>query len=133
MKAAALGPFPVMVDAERAAAYGAEAGLAPRADGCAPLCFPAVWLSAPDIRAAIARVCAEADSVPVHESQSFDYDSPLRVGESYDLSLTLRREAAPPRLVIEAVVAAPGGEVCARIETMLRLVPRGGFGEETAA
>jgi hypothetical protein len=121
------------VDAERAAAYGREVGLTPRPDGSAPLCYPAIWLTAPDIHAAIARVCAEADSVPVHESQSFAYDSPLRIGQSYDLSLTLRREATPPRLVIQAVVAALGGEAMARIETMLRLVPRGGFGAEAGA
>ena len=133
LETAALGPFRVTVDAERAAAYSREVGFAPRVDGSAPLCYPAVWLTAPDIHASIARVCAETDSVPVHESQSFAYDSPLRVGESYDLSLALRREATPPRLVIEAVVAALGGEACARFETMLRLVPRGGFGAEAPA
>lgn len=133
MGAATLGPFRVTVDPERAAAYGREVGVAPRADGRPPLCYPAVWLSAPDIHAAIALACAEADSVPVHESQSFAYDAPLHVGESYDLSLALRREATPPRLVIDAIVATLAGKTRARIETMLRLVPRGGFGAEAAA
>ncbi len=67
--------------------------------------------------------------MPVHELQSFSYDSPLVVGESYDLSVTMgarrRRRAWSSR----RYVASLGGEPCARIETMLRLVPRAGFGE----
>ncbi len=120
----ALGPFRVRVDAARAAAYRRETGAPPAADDAAPLAYPAVWLSSPQIHAEIARVCGERDSVPVHESQSFDYVAPLRAGEDYALSVTLRQEETPPRLIIAATVATLSGEARASIEAMLRLVPR---------
>jgi hypothetical protein len=53
---------------------------------------------------------------------------PLVAGESYDLRVTMSREATPPRLIMAATVATPGGESCARFETLLRLVPRAGLG-----
>jgi len=120
----AFGPFRVSVDAARAADYAREIGGAPPAEGYAPLCYPAVWFSLPEIRAAISDACLAADSVPVHESQGFAFVAPLRIGENFDLTVQMRRDAAPPRLVIDALVATPEGLPRARIETMLRLVPR---------
>ena len=121
----ALGPFRLRVDPARVAAYARETG-----GDCAsvPLAYPAVWLSEPSLFSAVHDLCAELDVVPVHELQSFSYDKPLVAGESYDLSVTMSREEAPPRLIMAAIVATPGGETCARIETLLRLVPRAGFG-----
>ncbi|MFO1125437.1 MAG: hypothetical protein U1E25_09270 [Methylocystis sp.] len=92
-----------------------------------PLAYPAVWLSSLAF-AAVSDLCAELDVVPVHESQSFSYVMPLVAGESYELRVTMSREETPPRLTMLATVATPGGETCARIETLLRLVPRAGFG-----
>lgn len=121
----ALGPFRVRVEPARAAAYARETG----ADGASvPLCYPAVWLTEPPLLAAVRAICEAQDVVPVHESQSFAYHAPLRAGESYDLAVSMRREATPPRLTLDATVAALDGAICARIETMLRLVPRKGFG-----
>lgn len=121
----ALGPFRLRVDPARAAAYARETG----GDGdSVPLAYPAVWLAEPSLFSVVSDLCAELDVVPVHESQSFSYDMPLVAGESYDLRVTMSREETPPRLTMSAIVATPGGETCARIETLLRLVPRAGFG-----
>ncbi len=119
-----LGPFRVGVDLERARAYGRETGH--RGEGI-PLGYPAVWLAQPQVRHAIAKVCEAENAVPVHESQSFAYSAPLRAGESYDLSVVVRREAEPPRLVLESTIAALSGETLAKLETMLRIVPRALF------
>ena len=62
------------------------------------------------------------------KSQSFSYEAPLVAGESYDLTVTMSSEETPPRLTMVATVVTPEGEPCARIETILRLVPRAGFG-----
>jgi hypothetical protein len=120
----ALGPFRVTVDPARAAAYADEIGGAPPADGYAPLCYPAVWFSLPEIRAAIHAACEATNSVPVHESQGFAFVAPLRLGDRFDLTVRLRRDEAPPRLVIDALVSTPEGLPRARIDALLRLVPR---------
>jgi hypothetical protein len=121
----ALGPFRVDVDADRAAAYRRETGCRDLGvDAFAPIAYPAVWLSSPEIYAAISLVCDSCDSVPVHEAQSFSYKSRLRQGETYELRVKMRRDDNPPRLILDASVKSLSGEDCARIETMLRLVPR---------
>jgi hypothetical protein len=112
------------VDPERARAYGRETGFT--GEGI-PSSYPAVWLAEPQVRAVIAKVCEAEESVPVHESQSFTYAAPLRAGEGYDFSVTFRREATPPRLVLDATATALSGELRARIETVMRIVPRAAF------
>ena len=120
-----LGPFRLRVDSDRASAYARDIG----DDGASvPLSFPAVWLTDPAMFDPVRDLCAALDVVPVHESQSFAYDAPLVSGESYDVSVTMRREETPPRLVIDAAIATLGGVQVAKSETMLRLVPRAGFG-----
>lgn len=121
----ALGPFRLCVDPARAAAYARETGCD---DASVPLAYPAIWLAEPSLFSVVRDLCAELDVVPVHESQSFSYEAPLVAGKSYDLSVSITREETPPRLTMTATVATPDGETCARIETMLRLVPRAGFG-----
>jgi uncharacterized membrane protein affecting hemolysin expression len=44
------------------------------------------------------------------------------------VTVALRREATPPRLILDAAIAGTDGALVARSETTLRLVPRGGFG-----
>jgi hypothetical protein len=120
-----LGTHRLRVDPDRVAAYSRETG----GDGTSPpLSYPAVWLTEPRLFDPVRELCATLDVVPVHESQSFTYEAPLVAGESYDVSLTLRREATPPRLVICAAIAGLDGALVGRSETMLRLVPRAGFG-----
>lgn len=122
---AILGPYRLRVDPERAAAYARETG----GDGkTVPLSFPAVWLMEPVLFAPVREICAALDVVPVHESQSFAYETPLTLGARYDVSVSLRREETPPRLIVDATIFALDGARVGRSETMLRLVPRAGLG-----
>lgn len=120
-----LGPFRFRVDPERAAAFSREIG----GDGAGvPMSYPAVWIADPALFDPVRALCDALDVVPVHESQNFVYESELLPGRDYDVSVTLRREETPPRLIVDACIAAPDGATVARSETMLRLVPRAGFG-----
>ncbi len=120
-----LGPFRLRVDPARAQAYSREIG---GDGGDVPLCYPAVWLTDPALFTTVRELCDALEVVPVHESQSFAYERPLVAGESCDVAVTMRREETPPRLVVEASIAAADGAPVARSETMLRLVPRAGLG-----
>ncbi len=119
------GPFRLRVDPVRAAAFAREIGADERE---APLAYPAIWIVDPELFQPVREICAMLDVVPVHESQSFSYAAPLALGALYDVSLALRREETPPRLIVDATIAALDGETIACSETMLRLVPRSGFG-----
>lgn len=126
LDAQALGPFRLRVDPAQAAAYSRETG----GDASSvPLSFPAVWLTDPTLFDPVRDLCAALDVVPVHESQSFFYETPLLSGGRYDLDIAMRREETPPRLIIEATIRALDGAPVGRSETMLRLVPRAGFGD----
>jgi hypothetical protein len=120
-----LQSFRVRVDRARAADFARETN---NADAliAVPIAYPAVWLSEPHVYAAIAEACAEADSFPVHESQSFDYAAPVRFEADYDFSVAMSREEAPPRLRIDARLTGLDGAPVGRFETLLRLVPRQG-------
>ncbi len=120
----AVGPLRLTVDPVRAGAYAREIGAD---DGRVPLAYPAVWLSEPALSKVVSEVCETLAVVPVHESQAFAYETSLTAGESYDLTVTLRREETPPRLIADAVIATTDGAPVGRIETMLRLVPRDAF------
>jgi hypothetical protein len=120
-----LGSHRLRVDPDRVAAYARETG---GDGGGVPLSFPAVWLTEPRIFDPVREVCAALDAVPVHEGQSFFYTRPLVAGESYDVAISMRREETPPRLIVDATIAAADGDSVGRIETTLRLVPRAGLG-----
>lgn len=122
---AIFGPFRLCVDPVRAEAYARETG----GDGkTVPLSFPAVWLMEPTLFAPVREMCETLDVVPVHESQSFAYETPLAMGGRYDVSVSLRREETPSRLIIDATIFALDGAKIGKSETMLRLVPRAGLG-----
>ncbi len=57
-------------------------------------------------------------------SQRFSYAAPLRVGLRYSLAVAARREAQPPRLVLDATLSDLQGGTVGRIETVLKLVSR---------
>lgn len=119
------GPFRLCVDPVRAEAYARETG----GDGeTVPLSFPAVWLMEPTLFAPVRKMCETLDVVPVHESQSFAYETPLAPGAHYDVTVSLRREETPSRLIIDATIFALDGAKIGKSETMLRLVPRAGLG-----
>lgn len=119
----AIGPLRVRVDPARAEAFARETGF-PAASGRTPLSYAAIWLTEPRLREAIARLCAETDSVPLHETQRFEYEAPLRADLDYALSISIRREEAPPRLAIGARLATLDDVTVGRFETLLRLAPR---------
>lgn len=114
-----LGSFAVTADRAAVDAFRAATGLPP--GGGVPATFPMRWLAAPAVRDALLAMAPEPDLVPVHESQSFDYLAPLAVGQSYDMQLEARRDAAPERLVLTGTVAAVDGTVLVQVETILRL------------
>ena len=122
---ATLGPFRVGIEPDKAAAFSAETGCSGQG---APLCYPAVWLAEPSVRTTIADYCAARDAVPVHESQTFEFDNILQVGKNYDLTVAFAEEAEPPRLILTATVATPCGKRAAHIETVMRIVPRSKLG-----
>ncbi|HEY8260736.1 MAG TPA: hypothetical protein VIG55_05955 [Methylosinus sp.] len=119
-----LGPFRVCADEERVLNYRRETGFVDSLEKIVPLAFPGVWMTTSAIGEAIRAALAGEGAIAVHESQSFQYSAPLRVGESYDLSVSLRREATPPRLVLSANLTTVAGETRMRAETLLRIVPR---------
>ena len=116
-------PTEVVVDAGLAEVFARETGVRLEG-GAAPLAYPAVWLAQPRLRERIAKICAEADALPVHESQRFAYETPLRQGVRYLLAVAARREARPPRLVLDATLSDLEGATVGRFETVLRLVSR---------
>jgi hypothetical protein len=116
-------PMEVMIDAGLAENFARETGVALEGDA-APIAYPAVWLAQPRLRDRIAQICAEADALPVHESQRFAYAAPLRQGVCYRLAVTARREVEPSRLVLDATLTDPEGAAVGRVETVLRLVSR---------
>lgn len=119
-----IGPLPVCADEERVMRYRRETGFPDTLEKIVPVAFPAVWMAAPEIDSAIRARLGDADVVPVHESQSFHYFAPLRVDESYALTVSVRQEAEPPRLSVNASVTTTGGEPRLHAETLLRIVPR---------
>ena len=122
-------PMEVAVDAGLAASFARETGVRLEGDA-APIAYPAVWLAQPRLRDRVAQICAEADALPVHESQRFAYAAPLRQGVRYLLAIAARREAEPSRLVLDATLSDLQGAAVGRIETVLRLVSRADLPEK---
>ena len=112
-----LGPFAVHTERTRIEAYRRAIGAGGQN---VPAAFPICWLGRPEIRTAIEDGCGAR--LPLHEGQTFDYARPLEIEAEYQLSLALTEEADPPRLVLRGECRTPGGELCLRMETLLRLV-----------
>ena len=111
-------------DEERVSRYRRETGFAETLEKIVPAAFPASGCELGD-RRRHSRRARRRKRAAVHESQSFRYCAPLRVGESYDLTVSLRREATPPRLARERRASRrPAGEALVHVETLLRIVPR---------
>ena len=113
-----VGPFEVAADPETVAAFAAAVdatGPEP------PATFPATWLSLPRVKEALAAAIGPGH-LPVHESQSFDYERPLRSGARYLLSATAWREEGPARLVFVAEAAEPDGRIAVAMRSVLRIV-----------
>jgi hypothetical protein len=96
--------------------------------GVLPFTFPIRWLARPEIRAAVARLVRGEDSaalLPLHESQVFDYATPLLADVDYCMSVDICREAEPARLVLRAEVGPEANIVHLHMEMVLRIVAVG--------
>ena len=115
-----LGQFPVRGTAGEAEAFCQATGVASGGSDL-PLSFPMRWLATAEIRGALAALVGHGEVVLVHEGQSFTYERPLQVGQPYVLTLVVRREHAPDRLILEGTLT-DGDRPCGALETTLRLV-----------
>lgn len=116
-----IGTFAVRGTSAEAELFRAATGL-PGGGATLPLSFPMRWLAAREIRVALTALVGHGDVVLVHESQSFSYAGPLQVDQSYELRLSMRRERAPDRLILDGAITDADGRDCAQVETILRLV-----------
>ena len=91
--------------------------------GFVPLTFPVRWLTLPAIRGLILQLIGGQGFLPVHEGQSFAYEHELRIETDYVLAVEARRTAKPPRLTLKMAVSTSQREICAHLETVLRIVP----------
>ena len=123
MSAAEIGTFEVTASAAEVSAFRRAARLEGNG-GALPFTYPIRWLARPEVRGALMALMPEADLVPFHESQSFDYMRPLHTDTPYTLAVKARRDSEPDRLVVEVTIAAAGLQV-ATVETVLRLFPTG--------
>ncbi|MGH6847238.1 MAG: hypothetical protein ACREC0_07320 [Methylocella sp.] len=115
---------PIQVRTERGdvAGFLRETGVAPTGD-FVPLIFPVRWLALPAVRGLILQLIGGQGFLPIHEAQSFAYERELRIESEYVLAIEARRTAKPPRLILRMAVSTRQGQVCARSETVLRIVP----------
>lgn len=117
-----LGPFEVAAGPEAVAAFGAATG----ASGDRPAAtFPIVWLSLPPLKQAL-NAAVGPGRLPVHESQSFDYERPLRPGETLALAGVARSERSPERLVVSVEAKGEDGRVALSMKSVLRVVALAG-------
>jgi hypothetical protein len=117
-----LPPIRVRIGASEVAGFLRETGGA-RTLGFVPLTFPFRWLALPAIRGLISQLIGGQGFLPIHEAQSFAYEHELRIEADYVLAVETRRTAKPPRLSLKMAVSTGQGEICAHLETVLRIVP----------
>lgn len=116
----ALGPFAVRAATAEAAAFAHETG---GNDGAVPFTFPVRWLARPEFQAVATELIGNDRWVPIHESQSFDYRASLAVDTDYVMTVTMKREVEPSRIILVAQIG-PAGEVPRLdMEMILRIVP----------
>jgi hypothetical protein len=117
-----LPPIRVRTRTSEVAGFLRETGGA-RLGGFVPVTFPARWLALPAIRGLILQLIGGDGFLPVHEGQSFAYERELQLETDYVLAVEARRTAKPQRLTLKMAVSTGQGEFCARVETVLRIVP----------
>ncbi len=115
-----IGPLKVRADPAEVEAFAREISAGPKEEGL-PFTFPIRWFTHPDIRAVGARLGGSEPWVPIHESQSFDYERPLEVNVDYTMIVEISREIEPARLILRAEIG--DGAPCLRTEMILRIIP----------
>ncbi|HET6377960.1 MAG TPA: hypothetical protein VFG05_06585 [Methylocella sp.] len=123
-----LPPIEVRTAAEDVACFLAATPAPCGAGDFVPLTFPFRWMTLPEVRSFICEVIGPG-FLPLHESQSFLYERPLRVDSAYVLAIEACRSANPPRLTVCMAVSSPEGEGCAKLEAVLRIIPAFGEGK----
>jgi hypothetical protein len=111
----------VWIEPGEVAAFSRETGGAGISD-FVPLSFPFRWLALPAVRGAIMQGLGGDGFLPVHEAQSFAYERGLRLNTSYVLDVEIETGEKPPRLIVKMTVSSTEAEICARLETVLRIV-----------
>ena len=114
-----IGPLNVRTDPTDVEAFRRAAG---HAGDRVPLVFPMRWLTGAPLRAALVDLVNPASEILVHESQSFEYETALRIGEDYVMTVEAHREAGPDRLLLRATLATPLDVFCGRFDTVLRII-----------
>jgi hypothetical protein len=117
-----LGPFEAATGPEAVAVFVAATGAS---GDRPPATFPIVWLSLPELKQAL-NVAVGPGRVPVHESQSFDYERPLRPGEAVVLAGVARREHSPERLIVSVEAKGDDGRTALTMRSVLRVVELAG-------
>lgn len=117
-----LGPFAVRTEEAEVEAFARATG---GTVGRIPFTFPVRWFARPELRAKVAEIMGEADWVPIHESQSFDYRRPLEHDGDYRMRVEMWREPKPARLILRAEIATEEDELCLSMEMILRIVTIG--------
>jgi hypothetical protein len=116
----ALGTFAVHAAAAEVAAFRRETGAGGQG---VPFTFPVRWLARADFQAVAVEMIGDANWVPIHESQSFDYQAPLAADTDYEMTVIMKRETEPSRIVLVAGIGVPGGTSHLTMEMILRIIP----------
>ena len=119
-----VGPLTVRAEAAEVAAFRRATSGVPSEKGV-PFSFPVRWFAHPMIRAAGAELGDGTPWVPIHESQSFDYERPLEIDVDYRMMIDIIREREPARLILRAEITSMenGAANCLRMEMILRIIP----------
>jgi hypothetical protein len=116
-----LPAIPVRTEPGEVAGFLRETGSVGTGD-FVPLTFPFRWLALPVIRGTIMQMLGGDGFLPVHEAQSFAYERSLRPDTVYVLDVEIDASEKPPRLIVKMAVSSTDGEICARLETVSRIV-----------
>lgn len=116
-----LPPIRVRTDPGEVAGFSRETGGA-ETGGFVPLTFPFRWLTLPAIRGLILQLSGGEGFLPVHEAQGFAYERSLRIDTGYVLDVEIQSAEKPPRLILKMTVSTLQDEICAHLETILRIV-----------
>ena len=116
----ALGTFVVCASTAEAAAFRRETGGTGQG---IPFTFPVRWLARADFHAVAVEMIGDANWVPIHESQSFDYRAPLAPDTDYEMAVIMKREIEPSRIVLTAQIGVLGEPSHLTMEMILRIIP----------
>lgn len=119
-----VGPLTVRAGAAEVAAFRQETcgyeNFGAPSDKSVPFTFPVRWFTHQDIRAAGAGLIGPEPFVPIHKSQSFDYEQPLEAEIDYQMTVDIIREFEPSRLILRAEIGDKN--ICLRAEMVLRII-----------